>query len=134
VGVACFDASGWIAYRTVNRLQSQSENRKSTSLTSLIGILLRRADRFLAIVLNNSEDNSEVRTVSLGEDASHAEHQQAAGAWSIILRKGTDAVIAIRGGSPQARSVDPTRHISQYAHSAWRTQDGVFGGTPKRIT
>jgi ligand-binding sensor domain-containing protein/signal transduction histidine kinase len=31
-------------------------------------------------------------------------------------------------------AVDPTRHISQYAHSAWRTQDGVFGGTPRRIT
>jgi hypothetical protein len=31
-------------------------------------------------MLNNSEDNSEVRTVSLGEDASQAEHQQAAGA------------------------------------------------------
>jgi hypothetical protein len=27
---------------TVNRQQSQSENRRSTSLTSLIGILLRR--------------------------------------------------------------------------------------------
>jgi ligand-binding sensor domain-containing protein len=29
-----------------------------------------------------------------------------------------------------ARAVDPDRHISQYAHSAWTAQDGVFGGSP----
>ena len=31
-------------------------------------------------------------------------------------------------------AVDPTRHISQYAHTAWRVQDGVFGGAPWAIT
>jgi ligand-binding sensor domain-containing protein len=31
-------------------------------------------------------------------------------------------------------AVDPTRHISQYAHTAWRIQDGVFRGAPKAIT
>ena len=31
-------------------------------------------------------------------------------------------------------SVDPTRHISQYAHTAWRVQDGVFGGAPMAVT
>ena len=29
-----------------------------------------------------------------------------------------------------ARALDPTRQISQYAHTAWRTQDGEFSGTP----
>jgi signal transduction histidine kinase/ligand-binding sensor domain-containing protein len=31
-------------------------------------------------------------------------------------------------------AVDPTRHISQYRHTAWRVQDGVFSGTPNAIT
>ena len=31
-------------------------------------------------------------------------------------------------------AVDPTRHISQYAHTAWRIQDGVFRGAPNAIT
>ncbi len=33
-----------------------------------------------------------------------------------------------------ARALDPSRDISQYAHSAWRIQDGVFSGTPTAIT
>jgi ligand-binding sensor domain-containing protein len=33
-----------------------------------------------------------------------------------------------------AWAVDPTRHISQYAHTAWRIQDGVFSGTPNAIS
>src|SRR5258708_3758330 len=32
-----------------------------------------------------------------------------------------------------AWAVDPTHHISQYAHTAWRIQDGVFSGAPKVI-
>src|ERR1700676_4308575 len=31
-------------------------------------------------------------------------------------------------------AVDPSRHISQYAHSAWRVQDGVFSGAANTIT
>lgn len=31
-------------------------------------------------------------------------------------------------------AVDPSRGISQYAHTAWRMQDGVFPGTPAAIT
>jgi ligand-binding sensor domain-containing protein len=31
-------------------------------------------------------------------------------------------------------AVDPSRHISQYAHTAWRIQDGVFSGTPNAIS
>ena len=30
-------------------------------------------------------------------------------------------------------AVDPSRHISQYAHTAWRVQDGVFSGTVNAI-
>ena len=30
-----------------------------------------------------------------------------------------------------ARAVDPNNHISQYAHTAWRVQDGIFEGTPR---
>jgi len=30
-----------------------------------------------------------------------------------------------------ARAIDPNNHISQYAHTAWRIQDGVFAGTPR---
>src|ERR1700758_3473656 len=33
-----------------------------------------------------------------------------------------------------AWAVDPSRHISQYAHTAWRIQDGVFTGAPQAIT
>ena len=31
-------------------------------------------------------------------------------------------------------AVDPNRHISQYRHTAWRVQDGIFSGTPNVIT
>ena len=30
-------------------------------------------------------------------------------------------------------AVDPSRRISQYAHTAWRIQDGVFSGSPNAI-
>ncbi len=33
-----------------------------------------------------------------------------------------------------AGALDPTQHISQYAHTAWRIQDGFFSGTPQAIT
>jgi ligand-binding sensor domain-containing protein len=31
-------------------------------------------------------------------------------------------------------AVDPSLHISQYGHTAWRVQDGVFNGAPNAIT
>ena len=31
-------------------------------------------------------------------------------------------------------AVDPSRHISQYAHTAWRIADGVFNGSPFAVT
>jgi ligand-binding sensor domain-containing protein len=33
-----------------------------------------------------------------------------------------------------AWATDPTRHISQYAHTTWRIQDGVLNGSPYAIT
>lgn len=33
-----------------------------------------------------------------------------------------------------ATALDPDRQISQYAHTAWRVQDGAFSGTPHAIT
>jgi signal transduction histidine kinase/ligand-binding sensor domain-containing protein len=33
--------------------------------------------------------------------------------------------------SSPARAVDPNNHISQYAHTAWRIQDGMFDGNPR---
>jgi signal transduction histidine kinase/ligand-binding sensor domain-containing protein len=33
-----------------------------------------------------------------------------------------------------AWAVNPSLHISQYAHTAWRIQDGVFSGAPNAIT
>src|SRR5258707_1536153 len=35
---------------------------------------------------------------------------------------------------PRALALDPERRISQYAHTAWRVHDGVFGGAPSAIT
>jgi PAS domain S-box-containing protein len=35
---------------------------------------------------------------------------------------------------PRALALDPERRISQYAHTAWRVRDGVFGGAPSAIT
>jgi signal transduction histidine kinase/ligand-binding sensor domain-containing protein len=32
-----------------------------------------------------------------------------------------------------AHALDPTRHISQYGHTAWRIQDGFLGATPNAI-
>ena len=36
--------------------------------------------------------------------------------------------------SAHAFAVDPHKTITQYAHTAWRTQDGFFTGTPRAIT
>ena len=34
----------------------------------------------------------------------------------------------------RASGINPTHRISQYAHTAWRVQDGVFSGSPNAIT
>jgi signal transduction histidine kinase/ligand-binding sensor domain-containing protein len=36
--------------------------------------------------------------------------------------------------SRPALALDPDRRLSQYAHSAWRIQDGSFGGAPSAVT
>jgi signal transduction histidine kinase/ligand-binding sensor domain-containing protein len=43
-------------------------------------------------------------------------------------------VCLLIGGVGRAHGLDPSRHITQYAHTAWRVQDGIFGGTPNAIT
>ena len=35
---------------------------------------------------------------------------------------------------PQLQALDSTRRISQYAHTAWRLQDGILSGVPTTIT
>src|SRR5260370_42493395 len=37
-------------------------------------------------------------------------------------------------GVNPANALDPERRISQYAHTAWRIEDGVFSGSPHAIT
>jgi hypothetical protein len=32
-----------------------------------------------------------------------------------------------------AGALDPKNHITQYAHAAWRVQDGFFSGVPNAI-
>ena len=32
------------------------------------------------------------------------------------------------------RAVDPSKHISQYSHTAWLRKDGLFSGIPRVIT
>ena len=32
-----------------------------------------------------------------------------------------------------AWALDPSRHLSQYAHAAWRARDGFFNGTPNVV-
>jgi ligand-binding sensor domain-containing protein len=46
----------------------------------------------------------------------------------------TVCVLLLLFTATPARAVDPGRRISQYAHTAWRIQDGVFTGAPNAIT
>src|SRR5271165_70227 len=41
------------------------------------------------------------------------------------------AIVCLQAAS--AWAVDPARHITQYAHSAWRMEDGSFNSTPSTI-
>jgi len=52
--------------------------------------------------------------------------------WSSATPFSFPFVISLR--SKLALAVDPSRHISQYAHTTWRIQDGVFSGAPHAIT
>ena len=43
------------------------------------------------------------------------------------------SVVAVLIAAHAAWAVDPAIHITQYAHTAWRTQDGFFPGAPTAI-
>ena len=49
---------------------------------------------------------------------------------SLLLRF---ALLLLLFAPGPAAAVNPERHISQYGHTAWRTQDGFFNGTPYAI-
>jgi ligand-binding sensor domain-containing protein len=51
-----------------------------------------------------------------------------------LARAVTVCVLLLLFTATSARAVDPGRRISQYAHTAWRIQDGVFTGAPNAIT
>jgi signal transduction histidine kinase/ligand-binding sensor domain-containing protein len=44
------------------------------------------------------------------------------------------APAVLLGAVRLAWALDPGQHISQYGHTAWRLQDGIFGGAPTSIT
>ena len=52
-----------------------------------------------------------------------------------MMRRGLflGVVLLLVGISVPAWAVDPDKRISQYAHAAWRVQDGFFKGTPQAI-
>src|SRR6266566_5415378 len=48
--------------------------------------------------------------------------------WSFLC------TLSVLFAASSVRAVDPSRHISQYSHTAWRIQDGVFSGSPNAIS
>ncbi len=44
------------------------------------------------------------------------------------------SALALLFGAAPVFALDPAMQISQYAHTAWHMQDGVFGGAPHAIT
>jgi signal transduction histidine kinase/ligand-binding sensor domain-containing protein len=51
-----------------------------------------------------------------------------------VARAVTVCVLFLLFTATSALAVDPGRRISQYAHTAWRIQDGIFSGAPNAIT
>jgi signal transduction histidine kinase len=51
-----------------------------------------------------------------------------------IARAVTICVLLLLFPATSAQAVDPGRRISQYAHTAWLIQDGIFSGAPNAIT
>ena len=51
-----------------------------------------------------------------------------------VARAVTVCVLFLLFTATSARAVDPGRRISQYAHTAWRIQDGIFSGAPNAST
>jgi signal transduction histidine kinase/ligand-binding sensor domain-containing protein len=56
--------------------------------------------------------------------------------WTAKKVRASALILAVVGVilCPSAMALAPNRRISQYAHSAWRIQDGFFSGTPQTIT
>jgi signal transduction histidine kinase/ligand-binding sensor domain-containing protein len=50
-----------------------------------------------------------------------------------IMRQGICLGLLLVGISVPAWAVDPDKRLSQYAHTAWRVQDGFFKGSPRHI-
>jgi signal transduction histidine kinase/ligand-binding sensor domain-containing protein len=46
----------------------------------------------------------------------------------------TSIFAALLFGTGPAVALDPAMRVSQYAHTAWHMQDGVFGGAPHAVT
>lgn len=58
-----------------------------------------------------------------------------AGIWGLFVpRPFTVCVLLLLISATPSRAVDPGKRISQYAHTAWRIQDGIFTGSPNAIT
>jgi signal transduction histidine kinase/ligand-binding sensor domain-containing protein len=54
---------------------------------------------------------------------------------SLTLTAGlTGALCILLLGDAPARALNPTRAISQYAHTTWRMQQGIFPGNPTAVT
>jgi len=49
------------------------------------------------------------------------------------LRRIGGALIALFLSIP-VHAVDPSKHLTQYAHTSWRVQDGAFRGSPSALT
>jgi len=42
-------------------------------------------------------------------------------------------VLLLTVATQPVHALDPTRHISQYGHTAWNVRDGFLGGRPNAI-
>jgi signal transduction histidine kinase/ligand-binding sensor domain-containing protein len=56
--------------------------------------------------------------------------------WTVKTVTASAIILAVVGAifCSSAIALAPNRRISQYAHTAWRIQDGFFSGTPQAIT
>src|SRR5262245_44763389 len=51
-----------------------------------------------------------------------------------MTRRMLYAALALGLLAREVHAVDPGTRLSQYAHSAWRVQDGAFGGAPQGVS
>jgi ligand-binding sensor domain-containing protein len=76
------------------------------------------------------------RPVRLKETKTRISSTRAVEAATCMTRNGLIAtcfVFLLVAGTGRAHGVDPSRHISQYAHTAWRVRDGYFQAPPLAI-